>query len=504
MAIPITIEKLLTENIVEWARIEFKEGWNPETILKTISAFANDIDNWGGGYIVIGAEEKDGKVVRPVKGIEPDSVDMIQKELLRYCKYLKPVYIPQTEPVYFDGKMLLLVWCPGGYERPYACPKSPNLRNSEKIYYIRKLSSTIEATDIDVKEVMSLSHNIPFDDRINSKAEMKDLKYPIIKNYLQNVGSSLLDDIDNMDTEKLARIMRIADGPQEYYKPLNVGILFFNDHPEMFFPYSQIEVVNIPDPTGQGMEERIFTGPIDEQLQNALNYIKNNVIAEKIFKVPGQAEAIRVKNYSYEAIEEFLSNAIYHKSYQIHEPITVRIEGDKIEITSIPGPDRSISDDDISKYQMRTRRYRNRRIGDFLKELHLVEGRNTGIPTAIKAIKENGSPLPLLLTDEERSFFSVVIPIHDAFIGKETINDEDKSGEGVVTSKRRNKQQIKDCILDLLDGDSISANELYKRLGYSGNASKTFRNCVEELISEGKIHYISDNMQAANNVLVKN
>lgn len=40
-----------------------------------------------------------------------------------------------------------------------------------------------------------------------------------------------------------------------------MGILFFNDHPESFFPYSQIEVVNIPDPTGQGMEERIFTGP---------------------------------------------------------------------------------------------------------------------------------------------------------------------------------------------------------------------------------------------------
>ena len=108
MAIPITIEKLLTENIVEWARIEFKEGWNPETTLKTISAFANDIDNWGGGYIVIGAKEKDGKVVRPVKGISPDSVDKIQKELLKYCKYLRPVYLPQTEPVMFEGKMLLL------------------------------------------------------------------------------------------------------------------------------------------------------------------------------------------------------------------------------------------------------------------------------------------------------------------------------------------------------------------------------------------------------------
>lgn len=31
MAIPITIEKLLTENVVEWARIEFKEGFNAKS-----------------------------------------------------------------------------------------------------------------------------------------------------------------------------------------------------------------------------------------------------------------------------------------------------------------------------------------------------------------------------------------------------------------------------------------------------------------------------------------
>lgn len=63
------------------------------------------------------------------------------------------------------------------------------------------------------------------------------------------------------------------------------------------------------------MEERIFSGPIDEQLRNAMNYLKNNVIAEKVFKVPDQAEAIRIKNYSYEALEEFVSNAVYHRSY---------------------------------------------------------------------------------------------------------------------------------------------------------------------------------------------
>ena len=210
----------------------------------------------------------------------------------------------------------------------------------------------------------------------------------------------------------MASNLRIAGGSPEYYKPINVGLLFFNDHPERFFPYTQIEIINIPDPTGKVMEERIFTGPIDEQLRSALSYIKNNVIAEKVFKVAGEAEAIRIKNYCYEAIEEFLANAVYHKSYQIHEPITVRIEADKLEITSIPGLDKSISDEDIKQFNMRIRRYRNRRIGDFLKELHLIEGRNTGIPTAIKAIKENGSPLPTFLTDEDRTFFSVILPIH--------------------------------------------------------------------------------------------
>ncbi len=46
MAIPTTIHTLLSGNVVEWARIEFKTTWAPEASLKTITAFANDIDNW--------------------------------------------------------------------------------------------------------------------------------------------------------------------------------------------------------------------------------------------------------------------------------------------------------------------------------------------------------------------------------------------------------------------------------------------------------------------------
>ena len=65
-----------------------------------------------------------------------------------------------------------------------------------------------------------------------------------------------------------------------------------------------------------------------------------------------------------------------------HEPIEITIEPSGISILNCPGPDRSISKEDIEKGDMlKSRRYRNRRLGDFLKELDLTEGRSTGVPT---------------------------------------------------------------------------------------------------------------------------
>lgn len=45
MAIPTNIKTLLSGNVVEWARIEFKATWDPAASLKSVCAFANDLDN---------------------------------------------------------------------------------------------------------------------------------------------------------------------------------------------------------------------------------------------------------------------------------------------------------------------------------------------------------------------------------------------------------------------------------------------------------------------------
>ena len=39
MSLPINITQLLHGKAVEWERLEFKAGWNPEIILRSICAF---------------------------------------------------------------------------------------------------------------------------------------------------------------------------------------------------------------------------------------------------------------------------------------------------------------------------------------------------------------------------------------------------------------------------------------------------------------------------------
>ena len=56
--LPINIDNLLRQRTIESERLEYKAGWNPESVLHTLSAFANDFHNLGGGYVVLGVEEK--------------------------------------------------------------------------------------------------------------------------------------------------------------------------------------------------------------------------------------------------------------------------------------------------------------------------------------------------------------------------------------------------------------------------------------------------------------
>ena len=239
---------------------------------------------------------------------------------------------------------------------------------------------------------------------------------------MRDVKSDLLEEADKIPFDQLCRRMQIVQGSEEYLKPLNIALMLFNSNPERFFPYARIEIVEFHDEIGDSFSEKIFKGPIHIQLKESLRYLQSMFLREEVRKRPDRAEADRFYNYPYVALEEALANAVYHKDYAQREPIEISIRPDRIEILSFPGPLPPLKTDDLNKGAARVRTYRNRRIGDFLKELHMTEGRCTGVPKIHRAMERNGSPPAIFETDEDCLYFLTILPIHKEAIRKVSSN----------------------------------------------------------------------------------
>ena len=415
MPLPVNINDLLMGKPVEWERLEFKADWNPEDILHTLCAFANDFHNLGGGYIIIGIAEENGRPVLPPAGIDSARIDGIQKELLGLgFNAIIPYYHPLVVPVEIEGRHILVLWALGGQTRPYKAKRSLAKDSKDYAYYIRKGSSTIRARGADETELMSLTATVPFDDRFNQQAKIEDLSRELMLDYLQRVGSELFRLAPNLSLEELGRQMGIIGGPSESPFPLNVGLMMFHPEPWRFFPVMQIDVVWFPKegPGGNKFSEKIFKGPLPRMIRDALDYIKRNFLNETVIKHHGRAESTRVENFPYDAIEEAVVNAVYHRGYDVREPVEIRIMHDELVVLSYPGPDRSVRLDQLRLGRAHPRRYRNRRLGEFLKELKFTEGRSTGIPKILEAMARNGSPPPEFEFDADYSYFMVRLPVH--------------------------------------------------------------------------------------------
>lgn len=202
-----------------------------------------------------------------------------------------------------------------------------------------------------------LSEKTYFDDTVNIKAKLSDISRQLVYEYLKCINSPLLN--ENIEYKELLKRLKVVD---KDYRPLNIGLLMFNLSPDKFFPSCFIKII-----LGNGKVERIFTGQLDWQLSCTLNYVENMAIAEKIFKIPDQAEAIIIK-----------------------------IDEDKISISNAIG--------------------NNKRVGNFLKELDFVKEEKNGIANVLKVIEKNNYPLPTFTFDQDADIFVVEIPIHPVFI----------------------------------------------------------------------------------------
>ena len=117
--LPLNLEDLLRQRTVVGERIEYKAEWNPDANIKTLCAFANDFENLGGGYVVIGQDcDANGQPIFPPVGVQADQLDKIQQELLAYCNQIQPTYFPILSIEQCEGRNLIVLWSPGGQNRP--------------------------------------------------------------------------------------------------------------------------------------------------------------------------------------------------------------------------------------------------------------------------------------------------------------------------------------------------------------------------------------------------
>ncbi|MBN1652192.1 MAG: hypothetical protein JXA30_00285 [Deltaproteobacteria bacterium] len=185
---------------------------------------------------------------------------------------------------------------------------------------------------------------MPFDDRENIFAKVDDLSRELMIEYLREVKSDLAKEAKRLPLAELGRRMGVVGGTREAPFPINAGLLFFHPEPWRLFPTTQIDVVWFPEGRGGNrFTEKEFRGPLHQMVHEALSYIRTTFLSTTVVKHADRAEADRVSNYPFEAVEEALVNAVYHRGYDVREPIKVRITREDFVVVSYPGPDRSVN-----------------------------------------------------------------------------------------------------------------------------------------------------------------
>lgn len=128
---------------------------------------------------------------------------------------------------------------------------------------------------------------------------------------------------------------------------------------------------------------------------------------------------------------------------------------------------------------IKSRRYRNRRLGDFLKELDLTEGRSTGVPTIQTKLAENGSPRAIFETTNDRLTFLVTILVHEGcsdssetdVLGSETHHKSSGTnsiGSGTKPKSSGTRKKTTDKIIEIIKkAPKITAPQIAMELGIS-------------------------------------
>jgi predicted HTH transcriptional regulator len=402
MTYSIDLKELATR---ESEKVEWKENGDDreivKKIVKTISAFANDISNFGGGYVVCGAKETKDEYGFPkleYTGLSADKLKEIEGKVLQHCReYVSPPIVPIVQemenPENKDTRILVFI--------VLATSEAHAYRNGENsAYYVRISRETREARNGILSQLLVKKQKVEyFDKRMHPTATESDIDVLLFRDSMQEMGllfpEKSLEDYFS-DREQIAELVPPLfrrSGLDNVLRPRNFTLLLFGKKSSITLNFPDVHIVfSIYSGTDRSVptaERHILTGSIIEQAKKSVELLNTQAYTafDKTNSKPNQVK------YPIRALQETVINAIVHRNYEIPEPIRITVFADRIEIMS-PGELYWGVDKEKFLNGKASAKWRNQSFTYLFNKLQLAQSEGQGIPTIFRTMKEEGCPNP--------------------------------------------------------------------------------------------------------------
>lgn len=408
-------------SIRESERVEWKENGDDKiiikSIVKTITAFANDISNIGGGYVVCGAKEgKDEHGFPKVfyTGLSATKVREIVGKVTQQCRdnvspSISPLVSELENPEDVSTRIVVFTIV--------ASPDAHTYRDGEKnLHYVRIASDTKEARNGVLTQLLIKKQKIKyFDKRVNTNSLVADLDIVLFRDYMQEMGllspDKSLEDYFS-EKEQIAEFVpplleRV--GLDNALRPKNFAILIFGKKSSITrsFPeaYTILSIYRGKDRSEPTAERHLLSGTLIEQAKKAIELLNAEVYVafDKLNEKPNQVK------YPIRALQEAVINAIVHRDYEISEPNRITVFADRIEVRS-PGALHWAVNREKFKEGKASPKWRNQSFAYLFNKIQLAQAEGQGIPTIIRTMREEGCPDPVFELEAES--VTCILPAH--------------------------------------------------------------------------------------------
>jgi predicted HTH transcriptional regulator len=418
MSYPIDLKELAQR---ESEKVEWKENGDAQevvsSIVKTISAFTNDVSNFGGGYVVCGAKEiKDEYGFPKVKytGLTSNKLREIEGKITQHCRdYISPSIVPIVQelenPENSETRILVFIIIASSDAHTYRDGLSSN-------YYVRIGRETREARNGILTQLLVKKQKIEyFDRRVNVESSLADIDLLLFRDSMQEMGlltpEKFIEDYLSEKEQISALIPPLFSkiGLDNTLRPKNFTLLLFGREKSItrlfFGTYSILSIYKGTDRSDVTAERHILTGNIIGQARKLINLLTTQAytIFDKSSNKPNQVK------YPMRALQECIVNAIVHRDYEIQEPIRVTVFGNRIEIKS-PGTLHWGVDKEKFLKGKSSAKWINQSFADIFNRLQLAQSEGQGIPTIYRSMKEEGCPKPIF--EIETDSITCILPAH--------------------------------------------------------------------------------------------